>query len=81
MEQKEIFFIMSNNGISTKQKSVVETKELALELFKLLDGMHPASCVREVVGECDVKYFVVTDGEEKLLEHMFIKKANMVTAL
>lgn len=81
MEQKEIFFIMSNNGISTKQKSVVATKELALELFKLLDGMHPTSCIREVVGECDIKYFVVTDGEEKLLEHMFIKKANMVTAL
>lgn len=81
MEQKEIFFIMSNNGISTKQKSVVETKELASQLFKLLDGMHPESCIREVVGECDVKYFIVADGEEKLLEHMFIKKANMVTAL
>ena len=72
---------MSNNGISTKQKSVVANKDLAIQLFNLLDGMHPASCYREVVGECDVKYFIVSDGEEKLLEHMFIKKANMVTAL
>ena len=81
MQQQEIYFIMSNNGISTKQKSVVANKELATQLFNLLDGMHPTSCIREVVGECDVKYFVVTNGEEKLLEHMFIKKANMVTAL
>lgn len=81
MQQQEIYFIMSNNGISTKQKSVVANKELATQLFNLLDGMHPTSCIREVVGECDVKYFVITNGEEKLLEHMFIKKANMVTAL
>lgn len=81
MQQQEIYFIMSNNGISTKQKSVVANKDLAIQLFNMLDGMHPENCIREEIGACNVKYFVITNGEEKLLEHMYVQKANMVTAL
>lgn len=83
MQKQNIYIIKSNDGNRTIDRSVLATKELAIEMFNFMDQQQQQlNLIREVEGNCNVKYFLLDeDGTKRLKEHLFINVVSMVVSL